>query len=515
MDFQNFNLFVSKKIKDYKIPGLSIAIISKEKELYKNSFGKVNISSDIKITDNTLFRIGSLTKPIVATAVMKLVESKKLDLDSPIESYLDNFSFKNEKFRNSITVRKLLTHTAGFYDSGKLLAPNYSLKNLAYDISQSDPVVDIGDFSYSNNHYGMIGYIIESVTKASFENWMQENIFLPLGMNDTTFSKEEVIKKEVAFGHLEDYDRRLNVIEELGENPSNNPSFYLFSTLNDMIKFTSLYLSEKNDYISDDFFKQLIDSVGSKQDFLSEFSLSFGIKYQNGKRYLEHHGVVSNGFSSYIAIYPDDNLAIIILMNRVSDFIYDIIEEINTNYLGEDYFNFNLRYLPYIKKYSIIVGKYLGNSVGSIEIFEEKNKLILLMNKDSFNLSVADNFQYFVKDETGEVIISIFLDKNMEKIFIDGEVAYKVDKFNSLNSLNIDGIYKHPFLNSIEIFTETLDSGEKVFIISDDSIENELFFIKENSFFAYGYNLIIFDIDKDGSILGFQEEGFEYYSKIS
>ncbi len=105
---------IETRMTEAHVPGLTLAIIEQQEVIYARGFGVTSVESGgLPVTPATLFRIGSSTKPLTGTAIMRLVEAGKLDLDEPIKTYLDWFTLEDKRAANTITLRMLLSHTAG------------------------------------------------------------------------------------------------------------------------------------------------------------------------------------------------------------------------------------------------------------------------------------------------------------------------------------------------------------------------------------------------------------------
>ncbi len=105
---------IETHMKETYVPGLAMAIVQDQQVVYARGFGVTSVEDGgLPVTPQTLFRIGSTTKPLTGTAIMRLVEAGKLDLDEPIKTYIDWFTLPDKQAATSITTRMLLSHTAG------------------------------------------------------------------------------------------------------------------------------------------------------------------------------------------------------------------------------------------------------------------------------------------------------------------------------------------------------------------------------------------------------------------
>lgn len=168
----------------------SVLIIKNNKVIYRKSLGFENHKTKDPLSDSSKFNIASVSKPFTALAIMQLKEKGLLDYDDPISDYLEQFNSKKYK---KISIRHLLTHTSGIpnhYDVGMQkegMTNDYVLK----EILKYDLLFKPGKkYNYSNTGYMMLADIVKEVSKLSFPDYMQEHIFKPLGMINSTIPDE-------------------------------------------------------------------------------------------------------------------------------------------------------------------------------------------------------------------------------------------------------------------------------------------------------------------------------------
>jgi CubicO group peptidase (beta-lactamase class C family) len=173
------------------IAGATIAIIKDGKQLFAKGYGYADVKHKKPVAVETLFRIGSVSKLFTWTAVMQLVEQGKLDLGKDVNEYLD---FKiPEAFRQPISLKNILTHTAGFEEQLKdLFTADKRSPNLGNYLKTHIPkrIFAPGTTpAYSNYATALAGYVIERISGQPFNDYIQQNIFKPLGMTHSTFAE--------------------------------------------------------------------------------------------------------------------------------------------------------------------------------------------------------------------------------------------------------------------------------------------------------------------------------------
>jgi CubicO group peptidase (beta-lactamase class C family) len=249
-----------------EIPGVVAMAATGSETIYQGAFGKRDLGKDDAMTADSVFWIASMTKAITTAAGMQLVEQGKLSLDEPIGKLLPDLASpqvlegfdaagnpKLRPARNPITLRQLMTHTAGFaYDMwngdmvkylektgtpGIITCQNAALKTPV----MSDPGTR---WEYGTN-IDFVGKAVEAMSGKKLDAYLRDNIFVPLGMNDTGFKISDSMRKRLVGMHA-------RAPEGLGPIPfemEQNPEFHmggggLYGTAADYIKFTQMILNK-------------------------------------------------------------------------------------------------------------------------------------------------------------------------------------------------------------------------------------------------------------------------------
>ena len=180
-------------MKEADVPGISIALIRDGKAVWTRGFGVKNSETKAPVTEETVFEAASLTKPVVAYAVLKLVEAGKLDLDAPLNKYLPgNYDVAADDARlNQITARRVLSHTTGFPN---WRAPRNS-KTLPIYFTPGER------FSYSGEGFVYLSKAVEQITKMKLEDYVRQAVFEPLGMKSSSLTWQDNFKTVKTFNH--------------------------------------------------------------------------------------------------------------------------------------------------------------------------------------------------------------------------------------------------------------------------------------------------------------------------
>jgi CubicO group peptidase (beta-lactamase class C family) len=195
--------FVAERMEQGKLPGLSLVIVKDGQILYTKGYGFANIETQTPMTDRTPVAVASQAKGMTALAVMQLVEQGKVDLDAPVPTYLPWFKVDDLRGR-SITVRQVLTHTAGLPTSLILDGnrdPN-ALEQRVHELATVKLNRDPGTaYEYATDGYAIAGLIVQTVSGMPYKDYMAQNIFAPLDMQEATFDPDEAEQNGLAQGY--------------------------------------------------------------------------------------------------------------------------------------------------------------------------------------------------------------------------------------------------------------------------------------------------------------------------
>lgn len=316
---------ILKKEKD--LPGLSIALVDRKGAVWTEGFGYTDKTRSRRVNTSTIFSIQSMSKTFTATGIMMASQEGLLDLNIPIKTYLHDFRIQtrfDERPLEKITLKHLLSHKAGFSHEAPV-GNNYetnspSLEAHVKSISDTWLRYPVGTrYSYSNLGIDLAGYILQVTAKKPFETYMQENLFGPLGMKNSSFDVEVVRQnKNRAIGHSRAFKKVPLAIPMI-------PAGSVYSNAEDMAKFIQFHLN-KGKFDNKSLLKTThIDAMytipypldGQKAGYALGISKSFF--YLNERKLLSlDHGGGGFGFLSVMRWIPELGLGIVILTNSVS-----------------------------------------------------------------------------------------------------------------------------------------------------------------------------------------------------
>ena len=194
--------YVASQMKQTHIPGLAIGIVKGNQTLYIKGYGDADTGR--KVTGQTPFEIGSVSKSFTALAIMQLVEKGFINLHTPVDKYLPWFKVYYENKSATITVRQLLNQNSGvptFFDNDT--KADVSIEQVSKENLNNLKLVNKPgtSFLYSNANYIILGEVVQAVSKQSYQDYVQKNILTPLEMKHSYMSKKEAQKYGLAAGY--------------------------------------------------------------------------------------------------------------------------------------------------------------------------------------------------------------------------------------------------------------------------------------------------------------------------
>ena len=235
---------VPSLLNKYNVPGAAMAIIRNGEIVYSKAWGVQRSGEGSQIDEQTLFEAASLTKPVFAYGVFKLVRDKEIDLDKPLSEYLQEPYIKEDERINKITARMVLSHTSGLPN----WRPEFLIEtDTGIDYSKSPGPLKIQFdpgtwFGYSAEGYNYLQHVVENITEQRLDIYMRDAVLDPLGMNASIFIWEGTKELSVAMPHNEEGQA---VNEWLWRFRKPMAAGTLFTTVTDYARFLSAMLSTK------------------------------------------------------------------------------------------------------------------------------------------------------------------------------------------------------------------------------------------------------------------------------
>jgi D-alanyl-D-alanine carboxypeptidase len=303
-------------VAEKRTAGVSVAVVKNGRPLVVKGYGFADLENDVPATPETVYRIGSVTKQFTSAAIMRLMEQGKLSLDDTLQKFFPNFPSQG----NRVTVRHLLNHTSGIksYTSlgpkwGRLmrldLAPDSMVSLFANEPFDFKP----GDaWRYNNSGYFLLGMIIEKLSGKPYGQYLQDELFTPLGLKSTVYCDQAPLIKHRAQG----YAPRPGGGGFINAEPLSMTHPYaagsLCSTVNDLVAWTVALSSGK--VVSPASYKLMTTPVALNDGKPLTYGFGLGVGAVGGHRQISHNGGI-NGFISELHLYPDDSVITVVLTN--------------------------------------------------------------------------------------------------------------------------------------------------------------------------------------------------------
>jgi len=404
------------RMKFYKVPSVSIAVVNNGKIIWSKAYGKREVASVSPADVNTIYQTASISKSINAFAVLKLVQEGKISLEKDIREYLTTWELPNNKFSTSrkITLANLLSHTSGLGTGGFF---GYKITDTIPSLNQilsgtkpanSDPVQSINfpgaEYFYSGGGTTLIRKILEDRFKTNYASLIQTNVLTPLNMKRSTYNQPlQKAEHNFASGYVGDVqviDGGYHVFPELAPDG-------LWSNANDIAKFIlSIQKSLKGENAL--LQKQTALQMFSKVIPTSNYTLGFVVEDKDGEKYFSHRGA-NYGYRSVFYGSMKTGKGIVVLTNSENGemLINEIVNSVAVTYDWKNFYN------PPIKKLVIadpalvkdVVGKY-SNGEANFTINNINGKLEMIGNSAE-SLHYVGNHRFFLLSSPNiEVVFS-------------------------------------------------------------------------------------------------------------
>jgi len=302
----------STNIDNSQIAGGAVLVFQNDNMLLKKTYGYASLELSSKMPEEPIFEIGSVTKQFTAAAILQLDKAGKLSLDDDFTKYID-FDTKGR----SISIARLLDHTSGIPsyteipEFWKLSVQDYPQDSLVRLVEKKDYLFEPGEaLIYNNSAYFMLGLIIEELTGQSYEGYLEDNIFKPLGMDNTHYCSTTDVYKDKVYGYNFSPDG-------LKQKPYLNHKWpyaagSLCSTTEDLlIWMRALHLHK---LLPKDLYQSLITPNNLKDGSIVHYAKGV-VNYSDFGHHRIGHGGGINGFLSDTRYYPDADLFIVCLIN--------------------------------------------------------------------------------------------------------------------------------------------------------------------------------------------------------
>ena len=295
------------------IPGLALAVAVGGKIVYSEGFGYADLEERVPVWPTTKFRIGSISKPLTATALMQLVEAGKLDLDAPVQKYVPAFPDKGAP----VTVRMVAGHIAGIrhYQGDEFHIQKHFDNVLdSLKIFENDPLVSPPgtEFHYSSYGFNLLSAVIESASDEKFLDYMRGHVFDGIGLVHTAADQNARIIEERSRFYEKEKDGTLENAPYV-DNSYKWAGGGFLSTSEDLVRFGSAMLQPG--VLKAATLKEMFTPQRTKSGKVVEYGIGWFVrKSKSGKPIYEHSGGAVGGTSQLI-IYPESYVVVALVTN--------------------------------------------------------------------------------------------------------------------------------------------------------------------------------------------------------
>lgn len=329
-----------------KTSGVAVSIVKDGEVILKKGYGMANLEYDIPITPKTVFNVGSVSKQFTTFSIYLLEKQGKISLDDDIRKYLPELPI----YEKTITIRHLCSHTSGLKDQWSLLTlAGWRMD----DVITSEQVMKIigkqkelnfapgSQFKYSNTGFTLLTEIVKRVSGKSFSAFAKENIFNPLGMENTlVYDDNERIVRNRAYS----YGNENGLYSKRNLNSSSVGPTNVYTTVEDLSKWTTNF---ENPIVGDVAFinhfneRSLLDNGEPAILAVSDGETIYHAKGQFIRNYkgltVYNHTGSDAGFKSYLGRFQDNRLSIILLSNDENFVAYKAGMDIAAFYLSDQF----------------------------------------------------------------------------------------------------------------------------------------------------------------------------------
>lgn len=328
-NLNGFDGVVEQVMKDWKVPGLAVAIVKDGKIVFAQGYGYRDVKRQLKVTPDTLFAIGSCSKAFTAAALGMLVDEKKLEWDKPVRTYLSELMLHDEYATAHIRPRDLVSHQSGLprHDLVWYGSP-LTRKDLVERLRYLEPSAPLhAKYQYNNLMFMTAGVLLERLAGQTWEDFVRQRIFAPLGMKNSNFSvnaMQQAADFSLPYGEEKGEVKAIPFrnIDEIGPAGSINSSVnemtnWLFLQMNQGKVGDKQVISERS--LLETQTPQIVSGGDLKYDesFYVSYAMGWGVYAYRGHHTIRHGGGI-DGFTSNVTVLPKDKLGIVVLTNSSS-----------------------------------------------------------------------------------------------------------------------------------------------------------------------------------------------------
>lgn len=367
---ENFDSWIESSREDWKIPGMAVGIVKNGEVIYAKGFGEKRLGSDEMVDANTIFSIASVSKNITAAALGILVDEGKINWDDKITKHIPWFQLKDPWVTQEITIRDALTHRVGL---GRILgnrlqfmteSPRDTVLYKMRFMELEKPFRSA--FVYNNVMYSLAGQIIEYTDGRTWDEFLKERFFTPLGMNSASTSITQLKTNDnQAYPHQEIDGKVVPISRRNWDNAG--PAGGVNASVNDLNKWMLMQLGTSGEYngktiissqqMNEIHKPQMVVPRANAMDAQSSYGFGWNVTDYKGKRVLTHGGA-TDGFNTAMYLIPELDLGVIVVGNNFNGLGNAVAYQVVDAFLGNNDVDWHQRYLKgYKKSYERALGE--------------------------------------------------------------------------------------------------------------------------------------------------------------
>lgn len=332
--FDEIGKFIRTRMESDAIPSVAVAVAKDRKIVWEKGFGFADVENNLPATPHTVYRICSIGKALTGTAIMVMVDRKKIDLDRPVNDYLGKAKLKARIGNASdATIRRVANHTSGLPTHDQSFFAGEPYQQVPSD--GMDPLIarygnivwPPGErYQYSNIGMGVLGHVVALQSGSSFADFMQAEVFLPLGMTRSSVRLSDRLKPLAAKPYFNGSQIPHPTTTTAGAGD-------MWCSAHDLVRFGMFHLkdhlADQKAILSDKAIDEM-QVVTTSHSPSSEYGIGWGVDQSyrgTGFRAVGHHGG-NIGWHSFLLLLPEEDLSIAVLANAAGSIVDPIVDKV-------------------------------------------------------------------------------------------------------------------------------------------------------------------------------------------
>jgi len=487
--FDTIERFLVKEMGEKNVPGFSVSVVKGSEIAWAKGFGHSNQEEKIPATPETVYRVASVSKPVIATGLLQWYDKGRFSLDDPVNELMTSMKIQTP-FKEQPTVRNLLTHTSGL---------PVHVDPTCFDLSQTVPLEEMIrksaivvrppnlEIVYANTAFNIIGYLVGLFAGEPYPNYMRENLFDPLEMSSSAFEQTPEIRKKMATSYTrKKADEPVQTVKPwYGGSIPEKPCGSLFSTVVDLSRFLIAQIN-KGVYngrriLKESTIKEMHKLQARAGASRSGYALAWKRTWHYGNLMLSHTGG-NLGWTAHAALYPELRVGIVILCNLNDNSAWRPPAEEALRILAGGQLTFDpvsIRQQAIPKDWNNLVGTYT-REFRDAHIKIENGNLILERGTEKAYLERLDETRYLVHGGASDGMELTFeFDQNgvAKQFDLETEIFPKFveDTRPIEESADLIGMWHGNFVHSYGYFTMDLRIEGKECASTTDMVGNVVY----------------------------------------